>query len=464
MSEPEARHFDTETRERELLERADELCRRACAGGARDAEVYAVGSETISVGFEKNDLKLTQVDEGHTLGLRVLVDTKQGFASTNQTGPEALASAAQDALTLARLSVADAHNGFPEARRAGPAPSLVNRPLAELSVERVVEIARDFFARARAVDPRLSLDSAALALHCSTHALASTTGTRAAESDALISLSLFGMAIDGDDVGGVDACGDCVRDPAQLESAVKRAIERFSETALGNLGARAGETYRGAVLFAPAAFYSVFVSPLLSAASAIAVQRGRSALAGKLGASIAHASLSIADDPGDTRLAGARSFDREGQPAQRFAIVEKGALCAYLYNGYAARVDQCASTGHATGGADAMPGLGPHAVVVSPGDGGDRAAQLRALGRGLYIQRFSGTVDPASGDFSGVAKSARWIENGAVARPLRETLISGNAFDLLRQGVQALGSEVECVNGALRVPGALVDGVSVTAG
>jgi PmbA protein len=457
------RTFDTAARERDLLERAQALCDRALALGADGAEVYASGSETINVGFEKNDLKLTQVDEGRTLGLRVLVDGKQGFASTNQFDRAGLETTAADALTLARLSVPDAHNGLPEARPLNGGLQLVGRSLAELSVERVVEIARDFFARASSVDRRLSLDSASLALNCGTHALAASTGVRATESDALITLSLFGMAIEGEDVGGFDACGDCVRDPAQLESAIKRTIERFSETALGNLGARAGETYLGPVLFAPAAFYSVFASPLISAASAIAVQRGRSALAGKLGQTIAHPSLSIQDDPSDPGLAGARAFDREGQPARPFRLVENGALCSYLYNGYAARVDGCASTGHATGGADAVPGLGPHAVSVAPGKGGDRAAMLRALGRGLYIQRFSGTVDPASGDFSGVAKSARWVENGELARPLRETLISGNAFDLLGQ-IAALGSEAERVNGALRAPSALVDGVSVTAG
>jgi PmbA protein len=457
------RTFDTAARERQLLERAQTLCERALALGANSAEVYASGSETINVGFEKNDLKLTQVDEGRTLGLRVLVDGKQGFASTNQFDRAGLETTAADALTLARLSVPDAHNGLPEARPLNGGLHLVDRSLAELPVERVVEIARDFFARASSVDRRLSIDSASLALNCGTHALAASTGVRATESDALITLSLFGMAIEGEDVGGFDACGDCVRDPGQLESALKRVIERFSETALGNLGARAGETYLGPVLFAPAAFYSVFASPLISAASAIAVQRGRSALAGKLGQAIAHPSLSIQDDPSDPALAGARAFDREGQPARPFQLVENGALCSYLYNGYAARVDGCVSTGHATGGADAVPGLGPHAVCVAPGNGGDRAAMLRALGRGLYIQRFSGTVDPASGDFSGVAKSARWVENGELARPLRETLISGNAFDLLGQ-IAALGSEAERVNGALRAPSALVDGVSVTAG
>ena len=85
------------------------------------------------------------------------------------------------------------------------------------------------------------------------------------------------------------------------------------------------------------------------------------------------------------------------------------------------------------------------------------------LGRGLYVQRFSGTVDPASGDFSGVAKSARWIEGGEVAFPVKETLIGGNVFDLLKR-VLALSSRAERCSGEARAPYALLDAVAVTAG
>ena len=75
----------------------------------------------------------------------------------------------------------------------------------------------------------------------------------------------------------------------------------------------------------------------------------------------------------------------------------------------------------------------------------------------------AGTVDPASGDFSGVAKSARWVENGEVVRPVRETLLSGNAFDLLNGSV-TMSDITERVSGSARAPYVLIDGVSVTAG
>ena len=243
-----------------------------------------------------------------------------------------------------------------------------------------------------------------------------------------------------------------VREPKASASSAPRA-----------LAAARGESYRGRVLFAPDAFFDVFIAPLVSAASAIAVQRGRSPLAGKLGTRIGSAELEILDDPTDRTLAGCGSFDREGQPAVPYPLVTRGALAGYLYNGYAAAVEHTSSTGNATGGARGVPGLGPHALVVRGGLGGSRAEILATFGRGLFVQRFSGTVDAASGDFSGVAKSSRWVEGGKVARPVREMLLSGNVYQLLHHIAQ-LSSVEERLAGSARAPYAIVEGLSVTAG
>lgn len=454
--------FDTQAAETLASERASELVDRALAAGAEEAEAVATQGDSIEVGFESGDLKLTTVDQGASIGLRVFRERRMGFASTNQGDTASLDELVRDAVSLAGFSPPDDANVLP-VPGAGERRPLVHPSLAALTIEEVVEHARELLDLVSDVDPRLRTEKASLSLSRGATAVRSSAGADASESDAALSLSLFGMAIDGDDVGGFDYWGDLVRDRADLAAVRGAAVERYASAALGNLGAGAAESYHGPVLFSPAAFQAVFLSPLLSAAGAVAVQRGRSALAGKVGEAVAHPSITVVDDPTDRRLGGAASYDREGVPARRFPVVEAGVLAGYLYNGYAARVDGVESTGHAVGGPRSVPGLAPHAVGVAGGEGGDADALRRALGKGLVVQRFSGTVDPASGDFSGVAKSARWVEGGVEARPVRETLFSGNAFDLLRK-VLALSSEPEVVMGGCRAPWALIDDVSVVAG
>lgn len=459
--------FDPLAAERELLARCSELVDSATRGGADEAEACASQSASVSVRFEKGDLKLVHVDEGGSAGLRALRARRQGFVSTNQTDAAARAAVVRDALALAAVSPADEHNRLPAARPVpappGAAARTLDRALLALPVEEVVERAAALARELKARDPRLSIDQLELSLSRSSSAVAASTGAAASESDAALSFSVFGMAVDGEDVGGFHYTGDFARSLSGFEAATRRVLDEFASVALGNLGAGHARSYKGRVLFSPTAFLSVFVAPLVSAASAIAVQRGRSALAGKLGQRIAVETLAVHDRPDEPSLAGRTAFDREGQPCAPFALVEEGVLRGWMYNGYAAAVEGVASTGHAQGGARSLPGLGPHAIVVGGGAGEGRAGLVAELGEGLLVQRFSGTVDPASGDFSGVAKSARRVEGGRESGPVRETMISGNAFELLRS-IVALSRTPERVSGAALAPWALVDGVSVTAG
>jgi len=454
--------FDETAENERLLARCRAAVDAACAAGAEEAEAYAHATLSVGVQFEKGELKLTQVDEGTSIGVRAFKDKRLGFSSTNQSDAASLAGAARDAVELAGFNPPDEHNTLPEARPITPGESLVRPELLELDVPAVVALGRELVAQSTP-DPRLALDKAQMTLVRGTHAVASTTGTAAVESDANLSFHVFGMAVDGDDVGGFHYCGDCVRDRGTLETRLARVADEFSSVALGNLGAQAGESYQGPVAFSPAAFWSIFLAPLVSAASAVAVQRGRSALAGKVGERIAAAVLGIVDDPTDRDLAGVTSFDREGQPCGRFPLVEDGVLQSYLFNGYAANVGATRSTGHAAGGARGVPGIAPHSVCVAPGIGGTPDDLLRSLDRGLFVQRFSGTVDPASGDFSGVAKSARRVEGGRVICAVKETLLSGNAFELLKNDL-VLSSTAETLSGSLRAPHALIDGLNVSAG
>tara|TARA_R110002126_G_scaffold41590_15_gene120917 strand:+ start:327 stop:1718 length:1392 start_codon:yes stop_codon:yes gene_type:complete len=449
--------------EAELITQAQDLVQRALDAGATQAEVYARRDASTSVTFEKGDLKLTQIDASAALGLRVVVDHKLGFASTNQIADASLTRVAADAVALARMSPADEHNVLPEPGGAHADLDLSSGGAGDLTIEEAVEVGRGLVAECVAIDPRLSLDKADFGTGRAHLAIATSTGIQVARSVSGANLSVFGMAIDGDDVGGFDYWGEHVRDRSAIPAAVTNTATRFGTSAVGNLGAGAAESYKGTVLFAPDAFLDIFIGPLTSGASAIAVQRGRSALAGKVGTAIAGKGISVLDDPSDLELAGARPFDREGQPARRFALIEDGVLNGYFHNAYSAHVDGTTTTGHAAGGARAVPGLGPHAISVAAGNAGTKSAMLQTLGKGLLVNRFSGSVDPASGDFSGVAKSARWIENGQEVRPVQETLISGNLFELLK-GQISLGSTPEIVMGAARAPWALVDGISVTAG
>jgi len=454
--------FDAQEKRAELGRAGERALGRPELGG-RAAEAYLVHGQHVRVRCEKGDVALASSGAEEGFGLRVVDEGRLGVASTNQLEERSLAALASDALGLWQASPVDEHHVLPAPRPLPPEPGLWNGGFGDWDVERVVGLGAELCARIAATDPRIAVDTLELSVSESVRSIRSTTGVRADEADQALGVSVFGMAVDGDDVGGFDAASAFVRDPGDVDGRVGRLVDEFCRNVLGNLGAGAAESYKGPVLFSPEVFLGAFVGPLVQAASGLAIQRGRSALAGKHGQRVADEVLSIEDDPTDVRLAGAGAFDREGQPATPFRIVENGVFTGVLHNAYSAHVDGTSSTGHATGGSQGVPGIGPAALVVDGGPDGDESALLAELGRGLYVQRFSGTVDPASGDFSGVAKSARWVEDGQVVRPVRETLLAGNAFRLLAGLVRLSSARRDC-HGRARVPWALLDGVSVTAG
>jgi PmbA protein len=142
-------------------------------------------------------------------------------------------------------------------------------------------------------------------------------------------------------------------------------------------------------------------------------------------------------------------------------VIEGGVLRNFLYDAYTARKDGRSSTGHAGGGAGSVPSVATTNVVWSAGDT-PLADMVSGIDKGLLVTRFSGNVDPVSGDFSGSVKGGHMIRGGSLAEPLCGTMIAGNTFELL-PGVSAVSQERERLFSD-DLPYVRLDGVAVSSG
>lgn len=135
-------------------------------------------------------------------------------------------------------------------------------------------------------------------------------------------------------------------------------------------------------------------------------------------------------------------------------------LRGFLYDVYEARAAKVRPTGHARGGATSQPMIGVSNLLVSAGE--PSLDELCRLPRVVLVNRFSGSSDPVTGEFSGVVKGGVLIRDGERI-PLRETMIAGNLYELLRQ-ISGVSRERENLYGRALVPALRVEDVSVTAG
>lgn len=443
--------------EARLLEMCEHGVQAALAAGADEAEVYASSGRETEVSFEKNDLNLTSIVSETMFGIRVFTKGRLGFATSNN--PDDLVSLAAEAVALAKASPADPLNGLPEPQPFPDVDHPLDLSLLDLDPETLTKLGSELLARVQEQDPRITIDSGSVGVSVDVSAIVSSLGIRASCSSLEADGSLFGMAIEGDEVGSFAYDGESVQQAAQLRPQLELAFDRFVEKCVGALGARHGESFRGPIIIPPDSV-GEFLGDLIAVLGADMVRKGKSPLGDKLGQLIASPLLTLIEGgPGfpDYPL---DPFDREGIPCQITPLLKEGILCNFLYNGYEARAAGIPSNGHASGGAGSLPGVGPGCLQVAPGQ--TSMKDLYAVDKGILVTRFSGSSNPITGDFSGVVKGGFLLKKGERI-PVMETTVSGNLYECLKN-ISAISQEVTVFGGTQAYPALRIEDMSITAG
>jgi len=383
-------------------------------------------------------------------GVRVIRDGRVGFASAGGADPETLR-------TLWRRAVEQLPHAAPEAGRALPGPSadaadpafdaslwdgtLFTRPWGELEARLVTaEDAASAGGKTRALRSELTESRGEVVV-------SNTRGVLARERGGSASVSVSSAAEDR----GETQVGEGYRAARRFDAADPAAAgAEAARRATAGIGARRVRAGRRAALFEPWVGVE-FLEVLADLLSAEEVQGGRSLLAGRLGASVASALVTLRDDP---RLVGGPAsarFDDEGVPTRDKALIERGVLRELLHDSATAAREGAASNGCAYR-ADwgSLPGPGPSNLYLAPGPL-TRADLIAGTKDGLLVLEVLGThmVDPVSGEFS-VGVSGLEISKGEVGRPFKGAMLAGNLLDLFAR-VDAVADDL-VFHGAFGAP------------
>ena len=427
--------------------------------GADEAEAFLTQGQEISVKAEANELKLATTHARDGIGIRVFCERALGFASVNVFDEEKIEEAVRTAVSLSKASLKDEHNLLPEPQPVRQVAGLYDQTAEGFQIGSAISLAEELLSTARGYDPRVMVDSASFNAMTERRAVVNSRGIKAEEKENLFYYFIMGMARDGDEVSSFNYRFQATRSAGDL--AVKEKAREFAEGVVASLGASKGQSFVGTVILSPNAVLDLIVQPLTFAVDANRVQKGLSRLAGMLNKQVASPLLDIEDDGLIAGGTGSASFDREGLPHTKVKVIEDGILRTYLYNSYAAHKEGRTSTGHASGGARSVPAIGPTNMLVRPGDK-SKEELISEVKRGILVTRFSGFPEPASGEFSGVVKGGFLIENGKLGRPLIETMVSGNLFEMLPK-VSGLSRETESL-GSVIAPYVMVDEMAITGG
>ena len=165
---------------------------------------------------------------------------------------------------------------------------------------------------------------------------------------------------------------------------------------------------------------SKFLTPVLNALGGYSVQQKNSFLLDKTGQRVFSEYLTVLDCPRSAGETGSRLYDSEGVATKEFPIIDKGVPTRYFINTFIA-----GKTGMAPTIEDAT-----RPKVMPWGGCKTRDDVLRKVGSGIYVTGFNGgNSNTTTGDFSyGIEGFA--FEDGRIAYPVREMLVTGNLIDL----------------------------------
>jgi PmbA protein len=428
----------------DLLEIARRIASQAAAG--EQVEAYAARSQETSVrAFDGDVESLSQADD-EGVGIRVIVDHRQGFAWAGSLDPEVIADTLQEARDNASFATPDEFldladpDGVPAADL-----DLWSDELAGYPTDKKVELALELERRVRAGDPRIrQVPHAGYGDGSVEAAVASSKGIEATYRRTGCSISAYALAGQGDET--MTGSGYSVgRGPGDLD--LERATADAVLRATRLLGARKPPSARVTVVLDPEIASDV-LGILAGTLNGEAVLKGRSLFADRVGESVSVPGLTLVDDPTNPNAYAAAAYDAEGLACRRNVLIDDGVLQGYLYDTYAGRRAGRPSTGSAVrGGFKSGPGPGARAIALTPGT--KRQEQILAeVGTGLFVQSVTGLhsgVNPVSGDFS-VGAEGLMIRDGAFAEPVREITIASTLQRMLKE-IVAIGSDIEWLPG-----------------
>jgi PmbA protein len=236
--------------------------------------------------------------------------------------------------------------------------------------------------------------------------------------------------------------------------------KQAAEKAIASLKPKAAKSFTGKVILDSDPAAEVIVSSIISSINADNVQRGRSLWAEKIGEKVASQKLTVSDDGLLPKGVGSSSFDSEGTPHQKTPIITRGKLEGFLYNSFTANKEKRKSTGSAYRESySQLPSIGVSNLMI--GAGKKKLEKIISeVDKGIVVRRFSGNIMHESGEFSGIAKQASYIEKGEIKYPLKETMISGNVFEAINHIIE-VGSEIRPTLYRVYVPPILFDNINI---
>ncbi len=416
----------------------------ATQAGADGARLKCSSNQANSVNFDAGRLKSVSSRDSLNYSLEVLKDGRIGRSRGNDL--DRLLDLVAGAMTLTKTGSVAHFDNWPAPADVVDVPTHSDTVL-QLSTEKLVDDCRQIADAFKTYNPDLFIEAGASRQHGES-LLMTSAGIVLTRTWTRWSLSGFLQRTEGTDMlfAGVSRSWNAVNEYYDPQAIIDECLND------ARLGATVVPAPRGKLtaFFPPDAVW-MLLQPLMMGINGRRVAKGESPLATKLGDEIMSRKLTIIDNPHVPFSNGSAAFDSDGIPTRKQALIEDGRLIRFLYDLDSAGLAGVEPTGNS--------GCSPYFTIISPGSE-TKDEILADIDNGIMIKNLMGfgQGNLANGDFSCNVGLGYKIENGKIVGRIKDTMVSGNMFDLLKN--VRLGRETNYTG---QYPWIAVEGMDVSA-
>lgn len=424
------------------MELAERAVRKAHELGATEAEAYVERARTVRVEFAEriDNFKTT---ESLGIGLRVVLGKKIAIYSTSVLNEAEIDKAAVKAIKIAQVAPEDPNwKQMNKKFGSASAQGYYDEAVETLETSEIVENLASAISHMKSIDKRVKPTAGSLTTSVSNVSIINSHNQSSDRKETSVSVSIHAAAEEAD----LRSTGNAHQEvrfwkEINLEDQAAKAVEK----AVKFLKAKAISSCNTSVIIENSIFANMMGFMLNTSVNANSVQKGMSPLANKLGTQIALEDITITDNGLMQGGWQTRPFDDEGHPTQKTPIIERGALRNYLYDTYTALRDGVESTGNARRLNYSMaPEPALSNLILEPGKASVEEI-VRETKNGVYVEDTIGEwlSDPVSGSLSATVTHGYLIENGKLTQPIKGVIISGNFYEILKNGIEILGNDLK---------------------
>lgn len=437
-----------------LADRARKTLKRLSGKGAKLAEAYMLATRTTETNIRNSQVFTENAIEDMGISFRVSTsDNRVGFACTNTVHSKTqITETGEKALSIAKLSAPVLGFTLPAKERIPRVDGLFDKAVVEADVGDAVDIARRLINSTEAVDKRVGAKGGQVSLSHIKKSVVNSFGVDLEAEETQAFAYVYGSGVNKGEPT-----------PSCFDGQLRKCFDLNSEEIGKNVGRMVTglfdpkpiESFEGTVVFGPEAVSYQLCDAIIGAVKGENVASRGSPWAGKIGETIASADFTLLDDATLKGAFASRSFDDEGCPSKLTTLVSKGKLDGFLHNATTANRLGMENTGNASrfaggyemtkmfvgSGYKAKPEVYPSNLVIQQGRK-DKVELVSEVDRGLLVGSMGGFVQAGSGMISAQLGRAHYIENGEIKHAVKGGMVSGVAFDWLRN-VSVVGNDAK---------------------